>query len=168
MSVCVYGRYTQIFLLVCITRCRMKYPVSKYVTVIKYLVAIFYNASHVYFYTDYTKLNSVGLLSPIYPSKERTPPLICWTPPPVYYTVAYIVGYHINLTDSAKGRMVHHMFIDNTTMCWKLTSFRNTTTLFSIAPEYVASLGLGQTRQILVQTSASECMILNVVKFVYT
>ena len=101
------------------------------------------------------RLNAVGLLSPIYPSEETTPLLICWTPPPVYYTIAYIVGYHINLTDSTNNQVIQHMFLDNETLCWKLTSFRNTTTLFSIAAEYVA--GLGQTREILVSTPASEC-----------
>ena len=131
-----------------------------------YLGAIFYNASYVLYHnTDYMKLNAVGLLSPIYPSKETSPLLICWTPPPVYYTIAYTVGYHINLTDSAKGRVLHHMFIDNTTMCWKLTSFRNATTLFSIAAEYVA--GLGQTRQILVRTPASKCIISIFVKLIH-
>ena len=73
----------------------------------------------------------------------------------MYYTIAYIVGYHINLTDSTNNQVIQHMFVGNATLCWKLTSFRNTTTLFSIAAEYVA--GLGQTREILVSTPASEC-----------
>ena len=97
-------------------------------------------------------------------SKETNPLLICWTPPPVYYTIAYIVGYHINLTDSTNNHVLQHMFLGNATLCWKLTSFRNTTTLFSIATEYVA--GLGQTRQIVVSTPASECTISIFVKLI--
>jgi hypothetical protein len=96
---------------------------------------------------DFSKLNAMRYLSPIYPANEATPVMICWTPPTLFYTMVRISGYHISLLGLNSRKSAQETLVGKERRCWQIDSLWNESIELSIAAKYTA--GRGVVRKLL-------------------